>query len=236
MLVFDIECMVQIRKNKAIRDVPMKLILLGPPGAGKGTQAKFVTEYLKIPQISTGDILRAEVKDRTDLGIKVQEIMDSGGLVSDELIVSIVKNRLQKDDCTKGFLLDGFPRTIPQAKALLEAKIAIDIVIELSVSDDEIVKRLSGRRVHEASGRIYHIQNNPPKHPDLDDQTGEKLVQRPDDLESTVRKRLAVYRSQTKPLVDFYSNLSKSDSVHFESIDGSLDMISVQDMLKKIIN
>ena len=227
--------MVQIRKNKAIRDVPMKLILLGPPGAGKGTQAKFVTEYLKIPQISTGDILRAEVKDRTDLGIKVQKIMDSGGLVSDELIVSIVKNRLQKDDCTNGFLLDGFPRTIPQAKALLEAKIAIDIVIELSVSDDEIVKRLSGRRVHEASGRIYHIQNNPPKHPDLDDQTGEKLVQRPDDLESTVRKRLAVYRSQTKPLVDFYSNLSKSNSVHFESIDGSLDMISVQDMLKKII-
>ena len=214
----------------------MKLILLGPPGAGKGTQAKFVTEYLKIPQISTGDILRAEVKDHTDLGIKVQEIMDSGGLVSDELIVSIVKNRLQKNDCTNGFLLDGFPRTIPQAKALLEAKIAIDIVIELSVSDDEIVKRLSGRRVHEASGRIYHIQNNPPKHPDLDDQTGEKLVQRPDDLESTVRKRLAVYRSQTKPLVDFYSNLSKSDSVHFESIDGSLDMISVQDMLKKIIN
>ena len=236
MLVFDIECMVQIRKNKAIRDVPMKLILLGPPGAGKGTQAKFVTEYLKIPQISTGDILRAEVKDRTDLGIKVQKIMDSGGLVSDELIVSIVKNRLQKDDCTNGFLLDGFPRTIPQAKALLEAKIAIDIVIELSVSDDEIVKRRSGRRVHEASGRIYHIQNNPPKHPDLDDQTGEKLVQRPDDLESTVRKRLAVYRSQTKPLVDFYSNLSKSNSVHFESIDGSLDMISVQDMLKKIIN
>ncbi len=236
MLVFDIECMVQIRKNKAIRDVPMKLILLGPPGAGKGTQAKFVTEYLKIPQISTGDILRAEVKDRTDLGIKVQKIMDSGGLVSDELIVSIVKNRLQKDDCTNGFLLDGFPRTIPQAKALLEAKIAIDIVIELSVSDDEIVKRLSGRRVHEASGRIYHIQNNPPKHPDLDDQTGEKLVQRPDDLESTVRKRLAVYRSQTKPLVDFYSNLSKINSVHFESIDGSLDMISVQDMLKKIIN
>ena len=236
MLVFDIECMVQIRKNKAIRDVPMKLILLGPPGAGKGTQAKFVTEYLKIPQISTGDILRAEVKDHTDLGIKVQEIMDSGGLVSDELIVSIVKNRLQKDDCTNGFLLDGFPRTIPQAKALLEAKIAIDIVIELSVSDDEIVKRLSGRRVHEASGRIYHIQNNPPKHPDLDDQTGEKLVQRPDDLESTVRKRLAIYRSQTKPLVDFYSNLSKSDSAHFESIDGSLDMISVQDMLKKIIN
>ena len=228
--------MVQIRKNKAIRDVPMKLILLGPPGAGKGTQAKFVTEYLKIPQISTGDILRAEVKDRTDLGIKVQKIMDSGGLVSDELIVSIVKNRLQKDDCTNGFLLDGFPRTIPQAKALLEAEIAIDIVIELSVSDDEIVKRLSGRRVHEASGRIYHIQNNPPKHPDLDDQTGEKLVQRPDDLESTVRKRLAVYRSQTKPLVDFYSNLSKSNSVHFESIDGSLDMISVQDMLKKIIN
>ena len=211
--------MVQIRKNKAIRDVPMKLILLGPPGAGKGTQAKFVTEYLKIPQISTGDILRAEVKDHTDLGIKVQEIMDSGGLVSDELIVSIVKNRLQKDDCTNGFLLDGFPRTIPQAKALLEAKIAIDIVIELSVSDDEIVKRLSGRRVHEASGRIYHIQSNPPKHLDLDDQTGEKLVQRPDDLESTVRKRLAVYRSQTKPLVDFYSNLSKSNSVHFESID-----------------
>ena len=227
--------MVQIRKNKAIRDVPMKLILLGPPGAGKGTQAKFVTEYLKIPQISTGDILRAEVKDRTDLGIKVQKIMDSGGLVSDELIVSIVKNRLQKDDCTNGFLLDGFPRTIPQAKALLEAKIAIDIVIELSVSDDEIVKRLSGRRVHEASGRIYHIQNNPPKHPDLDDQTGEKLVQRPDDLESTVRKRLAVYRSQTKPLVDFYSNLSKNDRVYFESIDGSLEMISVQDMLKKII-
>ena len=228
--------MVQIQKNKVIRDIPMKLILLGPPGAGKGTQAKFVTDYLKIPQISTGDILRAEVKDRTDLGIKVQEIMDSGRLVSDELIVSIVKNRLQKDDCTNGFLLDGFPRTIPQAKALLEATITIDIVIELSVSDDEIVKRLSGRRVHEASGRIYHIQNNPPKHPDLDDQTGEKLVQRPDDLESTVRKRLAVYRSQTKPLVDFYSNLSKSNSVHFESIDGSLDMISVQDMLKKIIN
>ena len=213
----------------------MRLILLGPPGAGKGTQAQFVTRSLGIPQISTGDILRSEVKEASDLGMKVKRIMDSGGLVSDDLIVSIVKGRLEKDDCKNGFLLDGFPRTIPQAESLMEAKIAIDLVIELNVSDEEIISRLSGRRVHEASGRVYHITNNPPKILNTDDITGEPLVQRPDDLETTVRKRLGVYRAQTKPLVSFYQHIKSVGDVRFESVDGSVNMENVREQLLKII-
>ena len=213
----------------------MRLILLGPPGAGKGTQAQFVTRSLGIPQISTGDILRSEVKEASDLGMKVKRIMDSGGLVSDDLIVSIVKGRLEKDDCKNGFLLDGFPRTIPQAESLMEAKIAIDLVIELNVSDEEIISRLSGRRVHEASGRVYHITNNPPKILNTDDITGEPLVQRPDDLETTVRKRLGVYRAQTKPLVSFYQHIRSAGNVRFESVDGSVNMENVREQLLKII-
>ena len=182
----------------------MNIILLGPPGAGKGTQAKFITEKYQIPQISTGDMLRAAVKAGTELGRKAQSIMASGGLVSDDIIIGLVKERIQEPDCGNGFLFDGFPRTIPQAQALIDAGITIDKVIEIDVADEEIVSRLSGRRVHEASGRVYHVQHNPPKMADTDDETGEPLMQREDDREETVRKRLAVYHEQTKPLVQFY--------------------------------
>ncbi|UTF60836.1 adenylate kinase [Gilvimarinus sp. DA14] len=185
----------------------MKVILLGAPGAGKGTQAKMIMDKFGIPQISTGDMLRAAVKAGTPLGVQAKDIMAAGGLVPDDLIIALVKERIAADDCVKGFLFDGFPRTIPQAEALLEAGIDIDHVIEIDVADEEIVSRLSGRRVHEASGRVYHIEHNPPKTPGLDDETGEELVQREDDKEETVRKRLAVYHEQTKPLVDFYQQL-----------------------------
>lgn len=182
----------------------MNIILLGPPGAGKGTQAKFITEKYRIPQISTGDMLRAAVKAGTELGKQAQSIMASGGLVSDDIIIGLVKERIQQPDCGNGFLFDGFPRTIPQAQALIDAGISIDKVIEIDVADEEIVSRLSGRRVHEASGRVYHVEHNPPRVADADDETGEPLVQREDDREETVRKRLAVYHEQTKPLVRFY--------------------------------
>ena len=180
----------------------MRVILLGPPGAGKGTQAQFVTEQFSIPQISTGDMLRSAVKAGSELGLEVKGVMDAGGLVSDSLIISLVKERISEPDCENGFLFDGFPRTIPQAQAICDAGIAIDAVIEISVDDDEIVSRLSGRRVHENSGRIYHIENNPPANKDLDDETGEPLVQRADDRELTVRNRLSVYHDQTKPLLE----------------------------------
>lgn len=186
----------------------MRTILLGAPGAGKGTQAKFIMEQFGIPQISTGDMLRAAVKAGTPLGLKVKDIMASGGLVSDEIIIALVKERITAEDCAKGFLFDGFPRTIPQAEAMLEAGVDIDYVIEINVEDEEIVARLSGRRVHEASGRVYHVEHNPPAQAGLDDVTGEALVQREDDREDTVRHRLAVYHDQTKPLVGFYQNLA----------------------------
>ncbi len=183
----------------------MRIILLGAPGAGKGTQAQFITESFGIPQISTGDMLRAAVKAQTELGQQVEQVMASGGLVTDETIIALVKERITDADCANGFLFDGFPRTIPQAEALVTADVPIDVVLEIHVPDDEIVKRLSGRRVHLDSGRVYHVDFNPPSVEGQDDETGEPLIQRDDDKEDTVRKRLAVYHEQTEPLVAFYS-------------------------------
>lgn len=185
----------------------MRIILLGAPGAGKGTQAKFVTEKYGIPQISTGDMLRAAVQAKTELGLQVEQVMASGGLVTDEIIIALVKERIKKADCAEGFLFDGFPRTIPQAEAMVEAGVNVDVILEIDVSDDEIVKRLEGRRVHSESGRIYHVEFNPPKVPNKDDETGEELIQRPDDTEATIRKRLALYHEQTQPLIYFYLDL-----------------------------
>jgi adenylate kinase len=182
----------------------MRLILLGPPGAGKGTQANFIREKFGIPQISTGDMLRAAVKAGTPLGVAAKKVMDAGHLVSDDIIVGLVKERLKEADCKRGYLFDGFPRTIPQAEALRAAGILIDHVLEIDVPDEEIIVRMSGRRVHPGSGRVYHVKFNPPKVADRDDATGEPLVQRDDDREETVRKRLDVYRAQTRPLVDYY--------------------------------
>ena len=190
----------------------MRIILLGAPGAGKGTQAQFICEKYGIPQISTGDMLRAAVKAKSDLGKQVEEVMVSGGLVTDDIIIALVKDRIEEGDCGKGFLFDGFPRTIPQAAALIEGDIQIDIVLEIDVNDDEIVKRLSGRRVHVESGRTYHVVYNPPRLAGADDVTGGELIQREDDKEETIRNRLNVYHLQTKPLVDFYTKLSKSDT------------------------
>ena len=190
----------------------MRLILLGPPGAGKGTQAAFITQQYAIPQISTGDMLRAAVKAGTPLGIEAKKIMDSGGLVSDELIIGLVKDRLAQPDCGKGYLFDGFPRTIPQADALKLAKVALDFVVEISVPEEDIIERMSGRRVHPASGRSYHLKFNPPKVAECDDLTGEPLVQRDDDKEETVRHRLTVYRNQPRPLVEYYSSWAAADA------------------------
>ena len=184
----------------------MRLILLGPPGAGKGTQANFIKEKFGIPQISTGDMLRAAVKAGTPLGLEAKKVMDSGGLVSDDIIIGLVKDRLQQDDCKAGYMFDGFPRTLPQADAMKDAGVAIDFVLEIDVPDAEIVERMSGRRAHLASGRTYHVKYNPPKVEGKDDVTGEDLVQRDDDKEETVKKRLDVYHSQTKPLVAYYSD------------------------------
>lgn len=184
--------------------------MLGAPGAGKGTQAGFIRDHFAIPQISTGDILRQAVKEGTELGIMAKKIMDSGALVPDDIIIDLVRERVSQPDCHNGFLFDGFPRTIPQADALKAAAIMIDYIIEIDVPDAEIIRRLSGRRVHPASGRVYHVVFNPPKRPGLDDITGEALIQRDDDKEETVRRRLEVYHSQTRPLIDYYSNWSAS--------------------------
>ena len=188
----------------------MRLILLGAPGAGKGTQAKFICERFGIPQISTGDMLRAAVKAGTPLGVEAKKVMDAGGLVSDGIIIGLVKERLAQPDCAKGFLFDGFPRTIPQADAMKEAKVPLDVVLEIDVPDEAIIERMSGRRVHVASGRTYHVKFNPPKQDGVDDATGEPLIQRDDDREDTVRKRLEVYQSQTRPLVAYYSDWAVS--------------------------
>jgi adenylate kinase len=188
----------------------MRLILLGAPGAGKGTQASFITEKYDIPQISTGDMLRAAVNAGTPLGIQAKQVMKSGGLVSDELIIELIKDRLQDKDCINGYLLDGFPRTIPQADAMQENGIDVDYVVEISVDDKEIIKRMSGRRAHLASGRTYHVEYNPPKTEGIDDVSGEPLVQRDDDKEETVKHRLDVYHEQTEPLIIYYRDFSKS--------------------------
>ena len=188
----------------------MRLILLGPPGAGKGTQANFIREKFGIPQISTGDMLRAAVKAGTPLGLAAKKVMDAGQLVSDDIIVALVEERLGHGDCTKGYLFDGFPRTIPQAEAMRARDVRIDRVLEIDVADDEIITRMSGRRVHPASGRTYHVKFNPPRVEGKDDLTGEPLVQRDDDREETVKKRLDVYRAQTRPLVDYYGKWAAS--------------------------
>ena len=205
----------------------MRIVLLGAPGAGKGTQAQFIMEKFGIPQISTGDMLRAAIKAGTPLGLKAKEVMDQGQLVSDDLIIGLVKERIAQDDCTKGFLLDGFPRTIPQADAMKEAGVVIDNVLEFAVPDEEIVKRMSGRRVHPGSGRVYHLVYNPPKVEGKDDVTGEDLAIRVDDEESTVRKRLSIYHEQTEPLVAYYQQAAAAGETQYNAIDGtqSVDVI-----------
>jgi adenylate kinase len=209
----------------------MRLILLGPPGAGKGTQAAFITEAFGIPQISTGDMLRAAVNAGTPLGLAAKQVMDSGALVSDDIIIGLVRERLRKTDCAKGYLFDGFPRTIPQAQAMRDAGVPIDHVIEIDVPDAAIVERMSGRRCHVASGRTYHIKYNPPRVPGKDDVTGEDLVQREDDREETVRKRLAVYHQQTEPLVAYYKQWAQTAdprAPRYRAIDGLKDVDAVR--------
>ena len=201
----------------------MRLILLGPPGAGKGTQAGFITGEYGIPQISTGDMLRAAIKAGTPLGLAAKRVMDTGALVSDDIIVGLVKERLKAPDCARGYLFDGFPRTIPQADAMKEAGVGLDYVLEIDVPDAAIVERMSGRRVHLASGRTYHLKYNPPKVPGKDDVTGEPLIQRDDDREETVMKRLDVYHAQTKPLVDYYARWARSGDARaprYRRVDG----------------
>ena len=209
----------------------MRLILLGGPGAGKGTQANYIKEKYGIPQISTGDMLRAHVKAGTELGVAAKKIMDAGGLVSDDIIIGMVKERLTQDDCKSGYLFDGFPRTIPQAEALKAAGVPLDAVVEIDVPDEEIIKRMSGRRVHVASGRTYHVVFNPPKVAGKDDVTGEDLIQRDDDKEETVKKRLDVYHAQTEPLVKFYGdwgNTGAADAPKYIKVSGvgSVDSIT----------
>jgi len=198
----------------------MRVILLGGPGAGKGTQANYIKERYGIPQISTGDMLRAHVKAGSELGIAAKKIMDEGGLVSDDIIMGMVKERIKEDDCKAGYLFDGFPRTIPQAEALKEAGVPIDAVVEIDVPDEEIIKRMSGRRVHLASGRTYHVVFNPPKVEGKDDETGEPLIQRDDDKEDTVKARLKVYHDQTEPLISFYSKEAEAGNCKYVKING----------------
>ncbi len=214
----------------------MRIILLGAPGAGKGTQAQYICEQYGIPQISTGDMLRAAVKAQSELGKKVEKVMASGGLVTDEIIIALVRARIEEEDCKDGFLFDGFPRTIPQASALLGSNILIDVVLEIDVQDDEIVKRLSGRRVHLDSGRVYHIVYNPPKNEGFDDVSGEELIQREDDQEDTVRNRLKVYHQQTKPLVEYYTQLSSLDSnIRVIKINGLAKVDSIREEIFKML-
>jgi adenylate kinase len=212
----------------------VRIILLGAPGAGKGTQAKYIMDKFGIPQISTGDMLRAAVKAGSELGLKAKGIMASGGLVSDDIIIALVKERITLDDCKNGFLFDGFPRTIPQAESLVDAGIVIDDVVEIHVDDEVIVSRLSGRRVHANSGRIYHVTYSPPKQEGIDDETGESLIQRDDDKEQTVRRRLDIYHEQTEPLVEFYQNLTDqngSSGPNFIKVDGVGDVDEIKKQL-----
>ena len=216
----------------------MRIILLGPPGAGKGTQAQFIADKFSIPQISTGDILRNSIREKSSIGLQVQEVISSGQLVSDELIISLVEDRISKSDCSNGFLFDGFPRTIPQAQALLESKIFIDLVLEISVPDAEIVKRLSGRRIHPSSGRVYHVIYSPPKIDGVDDATGELLIQREDDSEETILNRLKIYHEQTELLLSFYKQMSdkenqSANNPKYFSVNG---LGNVNEVRKKIIS
>lgn len=216
----------------------MKLILLGAPGVGKGTQAQFIVEKYGIPQISTGDMLREAIRDETDLGKKVKAVMDSGALVTDEIILDLVKERISRGDCKEGFLFDGFPRTIPQAQALVDQHIDIDCVIEIRVPDEEIISRLSGRRVHLDSGRVYHVRYNPPKEEGMDDETGEPLIQRDDDKEETIAERLNVYRTQTEPLVQFYRSLAAEpgSNLSYHAIDGLGQTEDIRDVIFEILS
>ncbi len=217
----------------------MRLILLGAPGAGKGTQATFICQKYGIPQISTGDMLRAAVKAGSPLGLQADAIMKSGGLVSDELIINLVKERLTQPDCEKGFLFDGFPRTIPQADAMKAAGVKLDYVVEIDVPFDAIIERMSGRRSHPASGRTYHVKYNPPKVQGVDDVTGEPLVQRPDDQEETVKKRLDVYSAQTRPLVDYYSQWASKDPINapkYRAISGMGEVDVIQGRVFDALN
>ncbi len=209
----------------------MRIILLGPPGAGKGTQAQFICERYGIPQISTGDMLRAHVKQGTELGKAAKKIMDEGGLVSDDIIIAMVKERIKEPDCANGYLFDGFPRTIPQAEAIKEADVAIDAVVEIEVPDEEIVERMSGRRVHLPSGRTYHVVFNPPKVEGKDDVTGEDLIQRDDDKEDTVRQRLKVYHDQTEPLIDFYTKEAEAGNLKYVKVSGMGTVDEVRDAI-----
>jgi len=213
----------------------VRLILLGGPGAGKGTQAFQLAKHFSIPQISTGDMLRTAVAEETPLGLSAKKIMDAGHLISDDIIIALVKERLQQSDCERGFLLDGFPRTIPQAEALQDANIPLDYVIEIAVDDEEIVKRISGRRVHLASGRAYHLEYNPPKQEGLDDVTGEALILREDDREGIIRKRLDVYHTQTEPLIRYYQTLGTTEThaPHFHRIAGQG---AVEDVFQRILS
>ena len=208
----------------------MRIILLGPPGAGKGTQAQFIKDSQGIPQISTGDMLRAAVSSGSELGQRVKAVMDSGALVSDEIIIDLVKERITQDDCASGFLFDGFPRTIPQAQAMRDAGVVIDAVVEIQVDDEELIKRITGRRVHPGSGRVYHIIYNPPQEADKDDETGEPLLQREDDTEETVRERLAVYNEQTAPLIQFYRN---DTSIKYVVVNGQGAVEDIQQAIKQ---
>ncbi len=217
----------------------MKLILLGPPGAGKGTQAAFITEHYGIPQISTGDMLRAAVKAGTELGKQAKQVMDAGELVSDDLILALVQERVQQPDCANGYLMDGFPRTIAQADGMKRHAIDIDCVVELKADDEAIIRRMSGRRVHPDSGRTYHVEFNPPQQPDRDDVTGEPLIQRDDDKEETVRKRLEVYHEQTAPLVEYYKKWRETgglDAPQYIEIDGMQSVDAVKNAVLRALD
>ena len=214
----------------------MNLIILGPPGAGKGTQAAFISSEKNIPHISTGDMLREAIKNGTELGLQAKAVMDAGNLVSDELIIELVKERISQDDCKNGFLFDGFPRTIPQAEALQENNIDINGVIELVIADEEIIKRMSGRRIHLASGRTYHVDFNPPKKPGLDDETGEELIIRKDDEPETVKDRLKVYWTQTQPLIEYYSNFKNVSDFKYLTVDGTLSVEEIKNNIKDFLS
>jgi adenylate kinase len=214
----------------------MNFILLGPPGAGKGTQATFIALEKNIPHISTGDMLREAIKNGTELGLKAKAVMDSGNLVSDGLIIELVKERILQNDCKNGFLFDGFPRTIPQAEALKENNVEINAVIELVVADEEIIKRMSGRRIHLASGRTYHVDYNPPKETGLDDETGEELIIRKDDEPATVKDRLKVYWTQTQPLIEYYSNYKSASDFNYFTVDGTLSVEEIKNNIKDFLS